>query len=209
MYKAMKIISGAQTGVDQAALTWALHFCIPHGGFCPKGRLSEAGPIPSTFTNLVETASSQYPVRTEANVLVADYTILIKPTPKYFSRGCALTERLSLRHNKPLLTFYADNLEQAGASFGNPGVIKDSTFNVAGPSGSKWQDSAYFTWAILNDLFEPGGDRADISGEELCNRCGRSAEQYYSEEFSRFISYGLSHKRLISLVSERWAETGL
>ncbi len=35
----LKIVSGGQTGVDRAALDWALRHNIPHGGWCPKGRL--------------------------------------------------------------------------------------------------------------------------------------------------------------------------
>jgi hypothetical protein len=34
-----KIVSGGQTGADRAALDWAIENGIPHGGWCPKGRL--------------------------------------------------------------------------------------------------------------------------------------------------------------------------
>ena len=34
-----KIISGGQTGADQAALDAAIKLGIPHGGWIPKGRL--------------------------------------------------------------------------------------------------------------------------------------------------------------------------
>ena len=34
-----KIISGGQTGADSAALDFAIWHEIPHGGWCPKGRL--------------------------------------------------------------------------------------------------------------------------------------------------------------------------
>ncbi len=40
-----KIISGGQTGVDRAALDAALELGIPCGGWCPKGRKAEDGPI--------------------------------------------------------------------------------------------------------------------------------------------------------------------
>ena len=36
-----KIISGGQTGVDQAALDVAIKLGISHGGWIPKGRLTE------------------------------------------------------------------------------------------------------------------------------------------------------------------------
>src|SRR6266576_482337 len=38
-----KIISGGQTGADCAALDFAIWHEIPHGGWCPKGRLCENG----------------------------------------------------------------------------------------------------------------------------------------------------------------------
>jgi hypothetical protein len=34
-----KILSGAQTGADRASLDWAIFRDIPHGGWCPKGRI--------------------------------------------------------------------------------------------------------------------------------------------------------------------------
>lgn len=52
-----RIVSGGQTGVDQAALDAAIACNIPHGGWCPKGRIAENGLIPERFT-LRETDSS-------------------------------------------------------------------------------------------------------------------------------------------------------
>ena len=40
-----KIVSGGQTGVDRGALDAAIALGIPHGGWCPKGRKAEDGPI--------------------------------------------------------------------------------------------------------------------------------------------------------------------
>jgi len=42
-----KIISGGQTGADQAALDAAIKLGIPHGGWIPKGRLTEDGFVES------------------------------------------------------------------------------------------------------------------------------------------------------------------
>ena len=38
-----KIVSGGQTGVDRAALDWALEVGCECGGWCPAGRLAEDG----------------------------------------------------------------------------------------------------------------------------------------------------------------------
>jgi len=62
-----KLVSGGQTGADIAALDVALHYDFPHGGWCPKGRLSLDGPIPVKYL-LTETPSPSYPQRTEWNV---------------------------------------------------------------------------------------------------------------------------------------------
>jgi hypothetical protein len=44
-----KIVSGGQTGVDRAALDAAIKLGIAHGGWVPKGRLTEDGPLPGTY----------------------------------------------------------------------------------------------------------------------------------------------------------------
>jgi hypothetical protein len=40
-----KIVSGGQTGADQAALDAAIELGVPHGGWIPKGRKTETGPL--------------------------------------------------------------------------------------------------------------------------------------------------------------------
>jgi len=74
-----KIISGGQTGADQAALDAAIEMGIPHGGWIPKGRLTEAGPLPEKY-NLQEMPSKDYLKRTQQNVLDSDGTL-------FFSHG--------------------------------------------------------------------------------------------------------------------------
>ena len=54
----MKIISGGQTGVDRAALDFAIEHGIEHGGWCPLGRLAEDGVIPERY-RLKETESAR------------------------------------------------------------------------------------------------------------------------------------------------------
>ena len=47
--RGFKIISGGQTGVDRVALDVSLELGIPCGGWCPKGRKAEDGPIPERY----------------------------------------------------------------------------------------------------------------------------------------------------------------
>src|ERR1035437_2072800 len=49
MTEIQKIISGGQTGADRAALDSAIERGIPHGGWCPKGRKAEDGPLDGRY----------------------------------------------------------------------------------------------------------------------------------------------------------------
>jgi len=69
------LISGGQSGADQAGLDWAISRGVRHGGWCPKGRRSEDGPIASIY-QLTETASASYLQRTEWNVRDSDVTLI-------------------------------------------------------------------------------------------------------------------------------------
>ena len=54
-----KIISGGQTGADQAALDVAIKLDIPHGGWIQKGRKTEAEILPAKY-KLKEMATTSY-----------------------------------------------------------------------------------------------------------------------------------------------------
>src|ERR1700746_3926565 len=93
-----KIVSGGQTGVDRAALDVALDLGIACGGWCPKGRLAEDGPIPERYP-LEETTLPFYPQRTERNVRDSDGTLVLTVGPP--KGGTALTLVLARRQKKP------------------------------------------------------------------------------------------------------------
>ena len=95
-----KIISGGQTGADRAALDFALKYNIPHGGWIPKGRITEEGLIPTKY-KLQEMPTSSYPARTEQNVKDSDGTLIFsrgKPTD-----GTDYTRKMVLKHRKEIL----------------------------------------------------------------------------------------------------------
>jgi len=95
-----KIISGGQTGADRAALDIAIHLEIPHGGWIPRGRLTESGPLPEIYL-LQEMPTTSYAHRTKKNVLDADGTLIISHGP--VSGGSKLTGDTALKHNRPVL----------------------------------------------------------------------------------------------------------
>lgn len=106
MIPVQKIISGGQTGVDRAALDFAIERGIPHGGYCPKGRRAEDGQIPNRY-QLVETESEEYSVRTEKNVKESDGTLIFYR--RTLTGGTLLTAELCQAKKKPHFIVDLDN----------------------------------------------------------------------------------------------------
>lgn len=99
--KITKIISGAQTGADRAGIDAAIACGVPYGGKIPAGRRAEDGPISIEYKNLEEIPQRNYLVRTEANVVESDATIIFtKGAP---TGGSELTARLCINHSKKWL----------------------------------------------------------------------------------------------------------
>src|SRR4051812_32778465 len=96
-----KIISGGQTGADRAALDVAITVGIPHGGWCPRGRLAEDGLIDERY-QLAETLDADSARRTEWNVRDSDGTVIFSMKDK-LSGGSARTEEFALKYAKPCL----------------------------------------------------------------------------------------------------------
>ena len=91
-HRIIKIVSGGQTGVDQAALDVAITNGLDHGGWCPAGRRSEDGVIPLQY-RLTETETSDYAIRTRRNVVESDGTLILFQAK--ISGGTQLTRRLA------------------------------------------------------------------------------------------------------------------
>ena len=147
----VKIVSGAQTGVDRAALDFAINNGIPHGGFCPRGRLSESGRISDKY-NLVETSSSGYRDRTRKNVLHSDGTLII--TRGRVEGGTGLTFDICGACNKPRLVVKVERrLEpEKFVQFVRQNNIR--ILNVAGPRERKQKGIGKETIRVLTKLFE-------------------------------------------------------
>lgn len=101
----MIIISGGNTGVDQAALHAARSLGLQTGGCAPKGWRTEAGPAPwlADYGLHEHTSEWDYEARTLANVRAADATLIIGRR----SRGSNVTERLCQQEQKPYLWVFA------------------------------------------------------------------------------------------------------
>ncbi len=121
--KLRKIVSGGQTGVDRAALDWALARGVPCGGWCPLGRWAEDGPIDAWYP-LRETPDADPAQRTEWNVRDSDGTLIVT---------------LARRMAKPLLHLAKADSPAAGQAESLSQFIGQHeirVLNVAGPRES-------------------------------------------------------------------------
>jgi hypothetical protein len=128
-----KIVSGGQTGVDRAALDAAIAAGIPHGGWCPRGRLAEDGFIPERY-QLAETEEADYRFHTECNVVDSCGTLLV-----YYRRlmgGTRLTLELAERYERPTLLVDLSRPVRVDEIVGWLKEWGIQTLNVAGPRES-------------------------------------------------------------------------
>lgn len=145
----MRVISGAQTGVDRAALDAAMSLGIDVGGWCPKGRKSERGKIPARYP-VVETPSADYPQRTEWNVRDSDATLILyhnQMTP-----GTAQTRKLCMNHNKPTMLIDLAHTKEPSRTVVE-WVAKQAVINIAGPRESKRPGIQAQATTFLTTLF--------------------------------------------------------
>ena len=149
-----RIVSGGQTGADRAALDWAISNDIPHGGWCPAGRLAEDGAIDSRY-NLQETPKADYLQRTEWNVRDSDATVIFSIKPDLMG-GSLATQKLAEKHLKASL-----HLSSLQSSAGNGtqlrGFIRKhevKVLNIAGPRASGEPELRSFIQSVLDELFE-------------------------------------------------------
>jgi hypothetical protein len=171
MAELRKVISGGQTGVDQAALRAARDCGLEIGGWCPPGRMCEAGAIPAEFP-LEETeqdrsvSASDVPrsQRTEWNVRDSDGTLILrsgkashsdaatgeeKPDP-----GTEWAAQCAKRFGRPLLVCDVSdpNAKQKVQEWLRRGPIK--VLSVGGPAESTSPGIGDRAYRLLRDVFE-------------------------------------------------------
>ncbi len=138
--KALKIISGGQTGVDRAALDVALKLGIEAGGWCPAGRLDEFGRIPDRYP-VRELLTGGFTERTLQNVKDSDGTVMMYSGDLH--GGTEQTLRFCIELNRPhqLIDASKSASEEAAKLIGDF-VRKHeiSILNIAGPRQSEWRE---------------------------------------------------------------------
>jgi hypothetical protein len=148
-----KIVSGGQTGADRAALDAAIRLGIPHGGWVPKGRLTEDGPLPDSYS-VRETRTAEYTERTERNVLDSDGTLLISRGRP--SGGSEYTRETALKHGRPFLHVDLHTMPAFQAAVAVSRWLAENSIrilNVAGPRASKDPGIYRDTLRLLESVF--------------------------------------------------------
>ena len=120
--------------MDRAALDAALALGLPCGGWCPRGRKAEDGPIDERYP-LRETPSADYPQRTEWNVRDSDGTLVL--TRGRPSGGTGLTLALARRLGRPCLVLDLATDPDPGELARWIEAQNISVLNIAGPRESQ------------------------------------------------------------------------
>ena len=156
--KLKKIISGGQTGVDQAALQAAIDSGLEHGGWCPPGRTCESGIIPVQF-KLKETPEEKDPSapdiprsqRTIWNVRDSEASLIFVAKDQR-DKGTELAISTSEKFGKPYLVVDPEN---ANASRIIKWIRKNKieVLSVGGPSESTSPGIYTHVYQILMQIF--------------------------------------------------------
>jgi hypothetical protein len=150
--KAVKIISGGQTGVDRAALDVALKHGIDSGGWCPTGRLDEFGRIPDRYP-VKELQAGGFTERTLRNVRDSDGTVIIYPGK--LSGGTEQTVRFCVEQRRPHELIDVSNVSTEKAAHLIANFVRKNEIdilNVAGPRQTEWPEGYEYASSAL-DLF--------------------------------------------------------
>ena len=144
----VKIISGGQTGADRAALDWALRRCVACGGWCPRDRRAEDGPIDVRYP-LMETPSEDYGQRTEWNVRDSDATLILSLRPR-LAGGSLLAREAARKWSKPCLHVYPrlDSGRRVKAFLER---YQPQVLNIAGPRASLEPGVGEFVTRVLEE----------------------------------------------------------
>jgi len=169
-----KIVTGGQTGVDQAALEAAMSLGLDYGGWCPEGRAAENGEIPKEYVKLKVIPKECYQedkedkqhlasraARTKKNIEDSDATLIIVPQypiPDAIKDGTKLTIDYPEEQKKPFMIFDLSKQTAKDIATWINKVEKETgkaieTLNIGGPSESNWPGINKQSLTLLKETF--------------------------------------------------------
>ena len=155
-----RIVSGGQSGVDRAALDFAIAHGIPYGGWCPKSGWAEDFPEPpgvlARYPALQETPDRDTRQRTEWNVRDSDATLVLTRSG-VGSPGTSLGIAAAQTYAKPHLIVDIDPPDAAAYIRAwldaNPAI---QTLSIGGPRESEAPGIYRAALALLETLLARG-----------------------------------------------------
>lgn len=147
----IKIISGGQSGVDRAALDFAIKHKLDCGGYCPKGRLAEDGVISGIY-NLTETTSSFYKERTRLNVEKSDALLVIYQNNIGSGTKLAIETAKKLKKDYYIIQLPSDN-DHIERLLEWLFIKKPASINIAGPRESSDEGIYLQTLKFLEQVY--------------------------------------------------------
>ena len=194
-----KIISGGQTGADQAALDVAIKLGIPHGGWIAKGRKTEDGRLPEKY-RLQEVSTASPGKHAEQNVLESDGTLII--SHGNLTGGSEYTRKMAMHHRRTWLHLDLNRMIAFRAAKTIRTWLRSHTIevlNVAGPRASKDPEIYQDTVKILETAFYI--DLIDMSMPRPFSLPAESIAALKNGDLPRTVDQAVS--RLISHLSLR------
>jgi Circularly permutated YpsA SLOG family len=165
-----RVISGGQTGADQAGLIVARRFSIPTGGWMPRGWKTAAGPNPQLGQEFgLREHTGDYAARTAANVRDSDGTIRLAASFQTLGERC--TAKWIKYYQKPAIDVDIRSprpVAEVVAWVRQNGI---RVLNVAGNAQPQSRTAlsygiTAFATAYLADLFRQLGHRDLAEGNE-------------------------------------------
>ncbi len=146
-----KVVTGGQSGVDRAVLDVALELGLPGGGWCPRGRWAEDGPIDARYP-LRETPLRRAVQRTLWNMRDSDGTlVLARNRPR---GGSAVPPRQGSM-SRPRIVLNPEDERAPGRAARFVAANGIAVLNIGGPRESEDPGIYLAARAFLRRLFSP------------------------------------------------------
>jgi hypothetical protein len=137
-----RVISGGQTGSDQAGLFTAQAFGLETGGFIPRGFKTIFGNDPELAQfGLIETTSEAYPPRTKKNVETSGATVRL--ASNFETAGEVITLRYCQALKKPNLSILLDGLNYEEKAEQLVEFLKLNAVRTLNVAGTADRDTVY------------------------------------------------------------------
>lgn len=138
----VKVISGGQTGADQAGIFTASDFGVATGGMIPKGWRTSDGPAPHLAAlGVIEHSSPQYPPRTLCNVQNSSATVRLAADFK--TAGEVLTAKYCRIEGKPVFDILLDGKYHEQKAEGLVDFLKQHSVSILNVAGNRETKPAF------------------------------------------------------------------